>query len=38
MLTLFVLWLTGCTIAAVLNAKFWNAYPDNESREGEKQI
>jgi len=33
MLTLFVLWLIGCTLIAVLNARYWKICPDMEDRE-----
>jgi len=32
-LTILPYWLIGCTVLAVLNAKFWNIMPDNQSRE-----
>jgi hypothetical protein len=33
MLTLFLLWLIGCTLIAVLNARYWKICPDMEDME-----
>jgi len=34
MLLIILLWLIGCTVLAILNARFWKIMPDVEDNEG----
>jgi len=34
LLTILPYWLIGCTVLAILNARFWKIMPDAEDNEG----